>query len=1044
MSPLPSYNGDDEKFSVLSQDTEPYGMAFSIDGIKMFVVGDFENDINQYTLSIAFDVSTASHDGNDERFSVSSQDTTPRGMAFSNDGTKMFVVGDTNNNINQYALSIPFDISTANFTTAISTPDNYPKGMAFSNDGTKMFVVSSVKSAINQYTLSIPFDLFNATLVASPFDISEQDTYPKDMAFSNDGTKMFVVGSRGEAVNEYTLSPAFDVSTANFTTATSIASQDGDPAGMAFSNDGAKMFVVGAHGKDVNEYALSSVYPITLTDEAAIDSTPPVIVLTGSDTITITVGGTYDEQGATCNDVVDGARDVIMGGDAVDVDAVGTYVITYDCKDSSDNAAVQVTRTVTVEAAIDSTPPVIVLTGSDTITITVGGTYDEQGATCNDVVDGARDVIMGGDAVDVDAVGTYVITYDCKDSSDNAAVQVTRTVTVEAAIDSTPPVIVLTGSDTITITVGGTYDEQGATCNDVVDGARDVIMGGDAVDVDAVGTYVITYDCKDSSDNAAVQVTRTVTVEAAIDSTPPVIVLTGSDTITITVGGTYDEQGATCNDVVDGARDVIMGGDAVDVDAVGTYVITYDCKDSSDNAAVQVTRTVTVEAAIDSTPPVIVLTGSDTITITVGGTYDEQGATCNDVVDGARDVIMGGDAVDVDAVGTYVITYDCKDSSDNAAVQVTRTVTVEAAIDSTPPVIVLTGSDTITITVGGTYDEQGATCNDVVDGARDVIMGGDAVDVDAVGTYVITYDCKDSSDNAAVQVTRTVTVEAAIDSTPPVIVLTGSDTITITVGGTYDEQGATCNDVVDGARDVIMGGDAVDVDAVGTYVITYDCKDSSDNAAVQVTRTVTVEAAIDSTPPVIVLTGSDTITITVGGTYDEQGATCNDVVDGARDVIMGGDAVDVDAVGTYVITYDCKDSSDNAAVQVTRTVTVEAAIDSTPPVIVLTGSDTITITVGGTYDEQGATCNDVVDGARDVIMGGDAVDVDAVGTYVITYDCKDSSDNAAVQVTRTVTVEAAIDSTPPVIVLTGSDTITITVGGTYDEQGATCNDVVDR
>ena len=31
---------------------------------------------------------------------------------------------------------------------------------------------------------------------------------------------------------------------------------------------------------------------------------------------------------------------------------------------------------------------------------------------------------------------------------------------------------------------------------------------------------------------------------------------------------------------------------------------------------------------------------------------------------------------------------------------------------------------------------------------------------------------------------------------------------------------------------------------------------------------------------------------------------------------------------------------------------------------------------------------------------GDAVDVDAVGTYVITYDCKDSSDNAAVQVTR--------------------------------------------
>ena len=63
------------------------------------------------------------------------------------------------------------------------------------------------------------------------------------MAFSNDGTKMFVVGTREDAINQYTLSTAFDLSTANFTTA--ISSQDTDPAGMTFSNDGAKMFVVG-------------------------------------------------------------------------------------------------------------------------------------------------------------------------------------------------------------------------------------------------------------------------------------------------------------------------------------------------------------------------------------------------------------------------------------------------------------------------------------------------------------------------------------------------------------------------------------------------------------------------------------------------------------------------------------------------------------------------------------------------------------------------------------------------------------------------------
>ena len=35
-----------------------------------------------------------------DSFDVSAQDATPRGLAFNNDGTKMFVVGDTGNEIN--------------------------------------------------------------------------------------------------------------------------------------------------------------------------------------------------------------------------------------------------------------------------------------------------------------------------------------------------------------------------------------------------------------------------------------------------------------------------------------------------------------------------------------------------------------------------------------------------------------------------------------------------------------------------------------------------------------------------------------------------------------------------------------------------------------------------------------------------------------------------------------------------------------------------------------------------------------------------------
>ena len=37
-----------------------------------------------------------------DSFGVSAQDATPRGLAFNNDGTKMFVVGDTCIEINSY------------------------------------------------------------------------------------------------------------------------------------------------------------------------------------------------------------------------------------------------------------------------------------------------------------------------------------------------------------------------------------------------------------------------------------------------------------------------------------------------------------------------------------------------------------------------------------------------------------------------------------------------------------------------------------------------------------------------------------------------------------------------------------------------------------------------------------------------------------------------------------------------------------------------------------------------------------------------------
>jgi DNA-binding beta-propeller fold protein YncE len=110
----------------------------------MFIVGDQGNDINEYILSSGFDVSTASYSQN---FSVSAQETAPHGIAFNTDGTKMFIVGKTGDNVNEYALSTGFDVSTASYSQnfSIASQETDPTGIAFNADGTKMFIVGRYK-----------------------------------------------------------------------------------------------------------------------------------------------------------------------------------------------------------------------------------------------------------------------------------------------------------------------------------------------------------------------------------------------------------------------------------------------------------------------------------------------------------------------------------------------------------------------------------------------------------------------------------------------------------------------------------------------------------------------------------------------------------------------------------------------------------------------------------------------------------------------------------------------------------------------------------
>jgi hypothetical protein len=249
--------------SVAAQEANPFTVVFKPDGTKMYMVGNTNDTVYQYSLSTAWDVSTASYDSLSK--SVAAQETTPNNIAFKPDGTKMYMVGNVNDTVYQYSLSTAWDVSTASYDSlskSVAAQDISPNNIAFKSDGTKMYMLGSGTDTVYQYTLTTAWDVSTASYDSLSKSVTAQDTGPFGLAFKSDGTKMYMVGNTNNTVYQYTLTTAWDVSTASYDSVSkSVAAQETSPFGFAFKSDGTKMYMLGPSTDTVYQYTLSTSLP---------------------------------------------------------------------------------------------------------------------------------------------------------------------------------------------------------------------------------------------------------------------------------------------------------------------------------------------------------------------------------------------------------------------------------------------------------------------------------------------------------------------------------------------------------------------------------------------------------------------------------------------------------------------------------------------------------------------------------------------------------------------------------------------------------------
>jgi hypothetical protein len=190
--------------NTLSQVSQLTDAKFNNDGTKMYMADKSTNTIYQYSLSTAWNVGTASYDNK----SYDSSSVLTGGelgcFVFNSDGSAVYLAEHyPNRKIYQFTLSTAFDISTATYSNKSLDFASEAVGrpyFQFTNDGKKLFMINTFHTAgyvgkIYEYSLTTGYDISTASHTSVTYTPTGITTGRSAIAFKPDGSKMFIMGT---------------------------------------------------------------------------------------------------------------------------------------------------------------------------------------------------------------------------------------------------------------------------------------------------------------------------------------------------------------------------------------------------------------------------------------------------------------------------------------------------------------------------------------------------------------------------------------------------------------------------------------------------------------------------------------------------------------------------------------------------------------------------------------------------------------------------------------------------------------------------------
>ena len=179
-------------------------------------------------------------------FSIGTQGLAPSGLFFRPDGLKVYTIAQQHNNVNEYDLGRAWDISSIIFkhSFGVGIQSTAPVDLFFSSDGTVMYIIDTHSNLIYPYNLSTAWNVTTASYLSTPFNVTDQMLWSTCMFFNSTGHKMYIIGLNTPNLIEYDLGTAWDITTTVFKHSINLSPKITTPYGLFFSPDGLKFYII--------------------------------------------------------------------------------------------------------------------------------------------------------------------------------------------------------------------------------------------------------------------------------------------------------------------------------------------------------------------------------------------------------------------------------------------------------------------------------------------------------------------------------------------------------------------------------------------------------------------------------------------------------------------------------------------------------------------------------------------------------------------------------------------------------------------------------